>query len=376
MTVSQLSFSSEEYARRLTEVQQKMIERNVDVLIVDQVEHLGYLTGYTPTAAMYQVCLVPQAGNPIVLVRGLDEPTYVEQSWITDYTVFSDWENPIERLVRVIRKHGWANQRIAQELDSHFLLPMRYEAIKASLPEATFVDFSGVLWELRLYKSDEELVYVRKSAQVADAITLAGIEVAMEGVGERDVTAAVYSKGFELGADNTRMALVMSGSRSDALHGGLGNHQLERGDILHIEAVPHVRGYTSRTMRPTAIGTPSPEQQHVASELIRIQDEQFAAMKPGVKASEIDRICREQVVKVGLRDAYPNATGYTLGYVAIPRTSDFTRVFLPNSEWTLEERMVFHMYTWAKGMAFSETILVTQDGHERLTCLERKLFTR
>jgi Xaa-Pro dipeptidase len=38
--------------------------------------------------------------------------------------------------------------------------------------------------------------------------------------------------------------------------------------------------------------------------------------------------------------------------------------------------MVFHMYTGARGMAFSETVLVTDAGAERLTRLERCLFVR
>jgi Xaa-Pro dipeptidase len=129
-------------------------------------------------------------------------------------------------------------------------------------------------------------------------------------------------------------------------------------------------------MRPTAIGGATTEQREVARRLIEIQDEQWAAMRPGVVAREVDRICREQVLAAGLRAVYLNATGYTLGFVGVPRTSDFTRVFLPSSDWVLEQGMVFHMYTWAQGMTFSDTILVTGDGHERLTQVERTLFER
>jgi Xaa-Pro aminopeptidase len=59
-----------------------------------------------------------------------------------------------------------------------------------------------------------------------------------------------------------------------------------------------------------------------------------------------------------------------------PRTSDFTRAFVPTAEWVLEPSMVFHMYTGAQGMSFSETVLVTGSGAERLTRLERCLFDR
>jgi Xaa-Pro dipeptidase len=128
-------------------------------------------------------------------------------------------------------------------------------------------------------------------------------------------------------------------------------------------------------MRPAVIGQPSTQQHDDAARLIEFQDQQFAAMKSGALASDVDRILRDQVLEAGLRSDYDNVTGYTLGYYGsmLPaRSSDFTRVFLPTSSWVLEPGMVFHMYAWGRGMSFSETVLVTETGHERLTKLERK----
>jgi Xaa-Pro dipeptidase len=144
---------------------------------------------------------------------------------------------------------------------------------------------------------------------------------------------------------------------------------------VHIEMVPHYRGYTARSMRPASVGQPSAHLLKTAEKLVAFQDEQFAAMKPGTLASEVDRILRDQVLAAGLRETYTNITGYTLGLVTTPRTSDFTRVFLPTSSWRLEDNMVFHMYCWAKGMAFSETVLVTPAGGERLTGLDHSILT-
>lgn len=372
----ELAFSIEEYEQRLSTLRAHMAERRVDVLIVDQVEHLGYLTGYVPTAAMYQACLIPLDGDPVMILRALDEPMFIEQSWLRNYVRFSDWDDPIAVLVKTASERGWSRARIGLETDSHFLLPKRYEAIKAGLPEAEFVDFSTVLWEMRLRKSPQEIEYLRQAAHIADQALLSAVETMAPGVSERELAAAISRTSFMLGADNTRMALLTSGPRSATLHGALGHRILEEGDVVHIETIPHVRGYTARTMRPTVLGEPSDEQKSVSATLLRIQDEQIAAMIPGAPANEVDRICREQVLAAGLRDEYPNATAYTLGFVAIPRTSDFTRVFLPNADWELESGMVFHVYTGAHGLSFSETVLVTDEGPERLTKLERKLYVR
>lgn len=78
----------------------------------------------------------------------------------------------------------------------------------------------------------------------------------------------------------------------------------------------------------------------------------------------------------GLRGAFDNISGYTLGYYAHagPRTSDFTRTFRPGAPWTVQPGMVFHMYASAAGVSFSETVLVTDAGPERLTRLARTLI--
>ena len=178
------------------------------------------------------------------------------------------------------------------------------------------------------------------------------------------------------GADNTRLLLMGSGPRSNNMHGGLGGRVLETGDLVRIEMVPHYRYYAAREIRMAIIGEPSAEVASLARRLRELQDEQFAAMRPGARAADVDRVLRAPVLREKLRDDYTTITGYTLGLCAIPRTSDFTRVFLPESEWVLEEGMVFHMYAYAQGLWVSDTIHVAAHGAERLTRLPRDLAVR
>lgn len=371
-----LAFPEIEYRRRVDAVRCKMAERGVDLLLVDAMEHVTYLFGYTPPAQVYQVGIIPMAADPVMIVRGLDEPTYVEQSWVTDYVPFADWEDGLDVLGATLKARGWVGKTIGVELDSNFLTVERYEKTKAVLPEARFIDFSGVVREVRLIKSDVEIALLRKTAKIADAALLAAVEAAGEGVAEREVAAALYSAALKLGADNGRTALIASGRRSDKLHGALGLQTLAKGDMLHIESIPACRTYGVRLMRSSIIGEPPREIAAAARQLIEIQDEQYSAMRPGVIASDVDKILREKVLRAGLRERYTNTTGYTLGIIASPKTSDFTRTFMPHSNWVLEAGMVFHMYCFAKGMAFSDTMLVTQGGAERLTKVDRRLFVR
>jgi len=370
------AFPREEYEARIARVRAEMRKRGADVLLVDCVEHMAYLFGYVPPAAIYQPALVPLEGEPVVVVRALDATTFTEQSWVSDHVRFADDEDPVAILVDLVRRRGWSKASIAVEFDSHFLPVGRFRAIEAGLPDARFVDFSGAIWEIRLIKSEREIALLREASRIADVALMAAIDAAAVGVSERACAAALYSSALLEGADNGRNALIAAGKRSDSLHGRLGDHRFEPGDVLHVESVPLVRGYGARIMRSTSIGEPDAELAGAAATLLSLQDAQYAAMKPGAAARDVDAVLRQGVLKAGLRDAYTNFTGYTLGYIGLPKTSDFTRAFLANSEWALESGMVFHMYTYARGLAFSDTILIAPGGAEQLTRTERRLFVR
>lgn len=369
------AFPVAEFQSRVAALRAVMARRKVDLLVIDQFEHMVYFGGHLPTAAMYQALLMPVSGEPVAVIRALDAPVFAETSWLSDCVAIGDSDNPVKVVADTIIAKGYGKGVVGVERDSHFLTVNRAMELESRLPDAKIVDFSGEMWEMRQVKSSLELACLQVAAEICDRATAAGFEAAQAGVNEREVTAAITTEALRSGADNTRLVLMASGPRSAALHGALGHRTLADGDILHVEMVPHFRGYTSRIMRPKSIGVPTDEQMRISETMIRIQDEQFRAMKPGADARAVDRILREGILSAGLRDSYTNVTGYTLGLVFIPRTSDFTRVFLADSEWTLEENQVFHMYVWAGGMAFSETVVVTPEGGKCLTAMERKLFS-
>lgn len=366
-------FSHSEYQSRLAALREHMHRAGLDGLIVDQFEHFSYFGGHLPTAAIYQCLLVPLSGEPVAVIRGLDAQVFHETSWLSGYRAFGDAEDPVRVAAAELRRMRLASARIGYEGDSNILTPDRLEAFRAALPEATLISFAGVMWEMRQVKSPSEIACLQKAAEICDRATLAGFAAARAGVSERDVTAAITTEALRAGADNTRLVLMASGPRSAALHGALGNRTLAQGDLLHVEMVPHFRGYTARIMRPKSIGTPTDEQLRISQTMIEIQDRQYAAMRPGAVAKDVDAVLREGILDAGLREEYSNVTGYTLGLVYIPRTSDFTRVFHAESSWVLEENTVFHMYTWAGGMAFSDTVLVTPSGGRRMTQCARML---
>lgn len=370
-------FPQAEYEERLGRLRALMAERDVAVVIADEAEMLHYFTGFAISENLYRAVVIALNGAPTMIVRLLDEQPFLKAAWFHNRRTFDDLEDPVAVTAQVIEAAGAATGRIGLDMNSYCMPAKRFQHLTALLPGVTFVDFSDVFRPLRLKKSPREIAVMRKAAGIADVTMRRAIAAAVPGASSRTSAAVASASFIELGADFGRTGPITVGRGWNFLHGKLSDDALQPGDVLHLELVPKVNGYCARLMRPAVMGVPSAELQGAAATLIEIQDRQIAAMVPGSVAGEVDAILRQGVLDAGLRQDYANNTGYTLGYYfeQAPRTSDFTRLFTPAAEWRLEAGMTFHMYTSAAaGIAFSETVLVTDDGPERLTKTERKLF--
>jgi Xaa-Pro aminopeptidase len=376
MAQARLAFSRAEYDRRAALVRAEMEARGVDVLILDEQEALAWVIGFDVTENLYRCCLLPRSGDPVMVVRALDEAPFRDRSWVPDAAPFLDWDGPIDRLVRTVNERGWSNAAIGLDMNSYCMPAGRFAVIRAALASVRWIDFAGVTQRLRLIKSAEEIAVLRRAAAIADQAILDAIAAIKPGGTDRDASAAAAASFVRQGAENHRVGRISAGSGWGFLHADLADRTLAEGDVVHLELCPRVHGYTARVMRPAVVGRASEDQQRVARVLIAAQDAQIAAMRPGALARDVDALGRAPILAAKLRPSYDNITGYTLGLYgsATPRTSDFTRVLHPRADWTLEPNQVFHVYNSAQGLAFSETVLVTNSGPERLTRLERKIF--
>jgi Xaa-Pro dipeptidase len=245
------------------------------------------------------------------------------------------------------------------------------------LPEATIVPMPGLSDSLRWVKSAEEIAVLQQASVIADKAMLEIARQVKPGITTRDAAAIASGVFLRDGADTGEVGPVVKASGShEFLHGVFKTEAIEEGDVLHAELTPRVGNYGARMMRPIMVGAPPAELTAAAEKLVDLQDRQIAAMKSGAIASDVDAIMRQGALGAGLRPTYQNVTAYTLGlYTRTPRTSDFSRVFLPTSNWLLREGMVFHLYATAQGLGFSETVAVGKDGGIRLTQSPRRILS-
>ncbi len=372
-----MQFEENEIQSRVERLRSELRVRNLDALLIDDGDATAYFAGFETSLSYYRAGLIPKDGEAFFVLRSLDVAPLRERTWIKDIVGYPDWEHPAAAIANKIRERGLDRSRIGIDLISHALSVQMFEALKRELPNVEFVDVDGLPWKMRKIKSPPELEKLRRACAINDATMQEIIHAAKPGITEREAARMAVEAYVRLGGDPGHYGIITAGRGWDFLHGHLHDTPLQEGDVLHLELIPRFEGYGSRMMRCVVLGDIKPELEALSTKIIDLQDSQIAAMKPGAKAKDVDRILRQGALDAGIRAQYTNITGYTLGYYSdyMIRASDFTWVFLPNSEWTLEEGMVFHMYTSAGGIAISETVLVGPNGGERLTKTERKLFS-
>jgi Xaa-Pro dipeptidase len=367
-------FQPAEFHARLARVQQALRAKGYDALLAFMPESVTWITGYfTRGYGTFQLAIVPASGDPTVICRDV-EAYYLDSTCVfPDRVLWADSDAPVAVAADAIRARLGAAPKLAVELAAWPLSVARYEALRAALPGAAWHDESRLVTEMRFIKSPAEVAYQRRAARAAEAGMQAAIDTAKAGNSEREMAAEICAAMIRAGSDLPGPGVLSSGERAFHLHGGYSDRVLAHGDIVQVETTPNVRHYHARFMRPIRVGAASAEDFSVVAKLIEIQDQAVSEVAPGVPATVPDRIYREGVLGAGLRETYTNKTFYSVGLMLAPVGGEPLEA-APGCTWTFQPGMVFHTYVLARGFGMSETILVTDSGHERLTNFPRQLF--
>ncbi|MEP3676860.1 Xaa-Pro peptidase family protein [Sulfitobacter sp.] len=370
----------EPYRRRLALLRQAMHEADVGAYLCDHAEMLQWLTGYTVSDTFYRGCVVPLEGEPVWVLRRIDELPCKAATWLSDIRPYADEANAYDHMACALKEIGAT--RVGADFNSYGFTVHAWHSLSRRLPDVEFVDIAGSANLLRAVKDETELGKLAQACRIADGAMAAVAKGIGVGMRPRDASAIASNHYLTNGSDDYWVGPVSISRRAAQgghdmgfLHTMLREDRLADGDILHVELVPRVGGYSARIMRSISVGTPDPQMITVMARLCALQDAQFAAMRPEAVARDVDAILRAPLLEEGLRSDFSNITGYQLGlYAKTPRSSDTSLSFHPAADWRLHEGQVFHMYATAQGLALSETVVVTPEGARRMTATPRRIL--
>ena len=363
-----------------------MAERGLDALLMFKQESMYWLTGYDTFGYCFFQCLVLRADGEIVLLtRAPDLRQARNTSIIEDIRIWVDRDDasPADDLKDLLRRGGLEGKRLGVEYDAHGLTAARGKQVDAALDGfAETADASDLVAKLRLVKSEAELAYVRRAAELGDAAFDAAVATTGPGADEGDILAAMQGAVFKGGGDYPGNPFII-GSGPDALlcRYKSGRRKLDAEDQLTLEFAGVYRQYHACLMRTFVIGKPNARALAMAGAaeeaLLACED----GLRPGVPMGEVFDIHAKVMDGHGMQAHRLNACGYSLGTVYAPCWMDWPMFFTGNPV-VVRSGMVFflHMILMdsdaGQAMCLGRTSVITEGGAEPLSKAPLDLVVR
>ena len=257
-------------------------------------------------------------------------------------------------------------------VDDSAIHPDQLARLAAALPNVTFVNASAWALRVRARKLPGEVELLERSARLAEDGITAAINAAKVGVTEQELATIVARTMVEGGA-MPRFVVVTSGERAALADAFATDRPLAPGDLVRFDVGAVLDGYWSDIGRTAVVGEPDPLQRRFYDAIAAGEEQQLALIRPGMPASEVFDIAIAEVERRGLFPYRRHHCGHGIGLDVYEPP-----IVSAGTDQEIEEGMVFCLETpyyeigWG-GMMVEDTIVVTADGHRRLSVSDRSL---
>lgn len=280
---------------------------------------------------------------------------------------------PVEALEAALEQLGLKGQAVG--VDEMRIAPDLLARFAAGLPGGQALPAYKLFRQIRQIKTPFEIERLRRSAQLNEAIEQQLIDLIAAGVHEKDL------------AEHYRLAVMKAGGTPAMTAVGAGPRSalplienyfrvIEPGDQIRFDLCLQLDGYWGDTGRTAVLGEATPWMEHHFAAVRSGWEQALETVRPGVKASEVFHAAVARVQKEGIPHYRRQHVGHSIG---LELYDDIT--LSPGDDRVLEPGMVFcvevpYYELGAGGIQIEDTIVVTADGYEFLTQMERKLFRK
>jgi Xaa-Pro dipeptidase len=372
-----LHFSTEEFDARKDRTIEKLEKRGLDGLLMFRQESMYYLTGYDSFGYVFFQCLyLGTDGHLMLLTRSPDLRQAQHTSIIEDIRIWVDSANanPADQLMEILKEFGCKRKRLGVEYDAYGLTAKNGKMLENALQNfCTLEDASDLVSKLRVVKSEAEMVYVRKAAELADRAYDEAYRLAGAGADEGNILAAMQGVIFAGGGDYPGNEFII-GSGKDALlcRYKSGRRKLDSQDQLTLEWAAAYRHYHAAMMRTIPVGHATENHKEMHKVCMAAMQACKEALQPGRPIGEVFDAYAKTCDAAGMQDHRLNATGYSLGTTFAPNWMDWPMFYHANPV-IAEPNMVFflHMILMDSdtnhAICFGHTVVVTETGCESLS---------
>ena len=354
------------------EIKNYLLENNIDAAFITTPDNVFYVSGFksNPHERLLGVMIFKEA-EPFLICPQMEIPDAKAAGWTYEVIGHQDTEDSMVVLADAIKARG-VNPSIFAIEKAHLIVE-RLEALQQLFPQASYVRLDEKINAMRVIKDETELNKLRKAAELADYAIEVGCKEIAEGKTEIEILTAIENAIQEKGCKMSFETMVLSGPKTASPHGTPGTRKIQKGDMVLFDLGVIYEGYCSDITRTVAYGEPSEAQKDIYNAVLAANMNAVAAVKPGVRAMDLDKIARDTIADAGYGEYFTHRLGHGLGI----SVHEFPSVTGSN-DMTMEAGMVFTIEPGVykadvTGVRIEDDVVVTKDGVEVLTKFPKEL---
>ena len=312
--------------RRWQRVRRKMDERGLDCLAVVVIGHSSDMSNMAYLSSIH----FPGAGGALLVFPRNHEPTVHmggnlanlemwrhTQEWVKEIRPAPQplsWPRATMDRLRELglskSRVGVVNQADAPGVDCSLAEFFAHRA-RDIMPDVAWEDAGGLIEEVRLIKSDEEIALMQKATEIGDQAILKTAEFAKAGIPSRAVYARLYASLVECGSEHP---FILWDAGPSPVHGVWvpDGHILEPGHIILNEYSAYYYLYQSQFQRPMAVGFVPDTYKRLFDAARASYERGFETLKPGNTFGNVVQAMAEPVLAAGFITVTPHFHGMGL----------------------------------------------------------------
>ena len=238
---------------------------------------------------------------------------------IISAAIFAPWIAPADpfkasmmnRLLPIGSPGHWLG---TDELGRDMLTRLMYDGRLSLLMGVVPVLGTGIMAGLRMIKDPAEIDALRAAGAAIDRVHAKVPEFLRPGRTEAEVAADITEAIVAEGHSGAAFVIVGSGPNGADPHHECSDRELQPGDVVVVDiGGPVEPGYNSDCTRTYSLGRPAAEIAEQYAVLQRAQAAAVAAVRPGVRAEEVDAAARDVLADAGLAEYFVHRTGHGIG---------------------------------------------------------------
>ena len=317
---------------RLTKLQEKLAEFEVDGILITNPENRYYISGFSGSAGY--LFITPDAAYLNTDFRYIEQATNQAPSF-----EIIKIDSELKWFIDLLIKHRINTLGFESE-DLSFAGYSRFSEILEKNKLNKIVNLKPLnasIVNIRAVKYMDEIDILKEAIRISDEAMNTIAPTIRAGISEREVALKLENKMRELGAEGPSFdTIVGSGPNAALPHHRAGDRIIQKGESNVIDMGAKYQGYCSDLTRTFCVGKPDETFRKVYDTVFTAQQTAISLLQQEMTGTDCDDIARKVIEEAGFGDKFGHSLGHGVGL----DVHEYPRVS-PNSPDILINNMVF-----------------------------------